>query len=259
MSRSTLRAWYRQLIKLPRFYSNVKSITDYNIVVSVIKLAHKYQVEYLLRRSIPAFTALYPASLKNWDIRGGRRQYKPLTAIYGKALPIVVVQLARTTGIDVLLPTALFDCCHLSIHEILCGVPTVDGTIICLDIRDQILVLQAREALSQRARTTTFSFVYSERTLALAQVLERSVTGTSVAAQGYHWKRVHAWLQGPQEGWVDPLSTGFPWEDFWRATRMEGKRVLETKLRDARKAVWNELPSIFGLLPWDKMQRESLH
>lgn len=259
MSRSTLRAWYRQLIKLSRFYSNVKSITDYNIVVSVIKLAHKYQVEYLLRRSIPAFTALYPPSLKNWDIRAGRRQYKPLAAVYGKALPIFVVQLARTTGIDVLLPAALFDCCHLSINEILCGVPAVDGTIICLDVRDQILVLQAREALSQRARTTTFSFVYSDRTLALAQVLRRSMSGTSVAAQGYHWRRVHAWLQGPQEGWVDPLSVEFPWEDFWWVTRKEGKQELEIKFRDARKAVWNELPLMFGLLSWDKMQRESLH
>ena len=244
-----------------RFYANVKSITDHNVIVSVVKLAHKYQVEHLLRRSLPVFTALYPASLKNWDIRESRRKYKPLAAVYGRALPIFVVQLARTTGIDTLLPSALFECCSLSISEILGGALTSDGTLLRLDVRDQLIVLRAREALSQRARTKTFAFVYSKNTLRSVMVDRKGYNPVPLPTRQNRWEKVHQWLQGSGTGaecWLDPLSKSFPWDDFYTATLRSERVVLEIVHRKARQEVWNELPTMFGLLPWDRMKREPL-
>ena len=157
-----------------------------------MKLSHKYQIDYLLRRSLPTFTALYPASLKNWDIREGRRQYKPLIAAYGKALPIFVIQLTRGTNIDTLLPSALFECCSFSVEEILRGVPTPDGTVLCLDVRDQTLVLQARERLSQLTRANVFAFVYSEDIL---RASEGGVPPVTVRARRASWRKVHEWYR----------------------------------------------------------------
>ncbi|KIP03702.1 hypothetical protein PHLGIDRAFT_37291 [Phlebiopsis gigantea 11061_1 CR5-6] len=241
-----------------KFYSDVKTITDYNMILSVVKLSHKYQIDHLLRHSLPTFTAVYPPSLKNWDIREGRRQYKPLTAAYGKALPIFVIELARTTGIDVLLPSALFECCSLSINEIMYGVPTPDGTVLCLEARDQVLILQARERLSQLFRTKVFAFVYSEDTL---QSVAAAPAPYSAPARRANWRKVHEWVQGVSEPgcWADPLTRSFPWDAFKIA--YQGQRAYQIKQREfssARQAVWSELPVIFNLLPWDKMKRDSL-
>lgn len=235
-----------------RFYSNVKSVRDYKVVVSILKLGNKYQVDHLVRRSLPVFTAIYPASLKNWDIRTRRRQFAPLTALYGKALPIFVIHLARSMSADVLLPAALFECCTFSIEEIIGGVAAADGTPMCLSPSDQALVLKAREALAYAARMSVFSFVFTQ------------YFPNMTLSQHQNLQRVHRWLHGGEQiqapQWLNPLRTDFPWPDFIAAWRSQVPVAqLRKQLRRGRQTVWDNLPVTFGMPRWDKMQRESMH
>ena len=239
----------------------MKSITDYNVIESVVKLSDKYQVDRLLRQSLPIFTVNYPSTLKHWDTRKDRRQYKPLATAYGKALPVFVIQLARTTGMDILLPSAYLECCSLSIDEILYGVPTPDGKILCLGAHDQVMIFHAREKLSHLAQTEILAIFQSEEETGQSEgTMWRSLFHFCAL-----WRRVWQWMQGVEEAecWVNPLTIPFP-TDILRIPIQNSSQIVtryqsEKKYRNARQDIWNELPVMFDLLPWNKMKREALH
>ena len=231
----------------------MKAIKDLSVVIGVLKLSHKYQVEHLVRRSLPTFTAIYPTSLQKWDIRQTRRQWSALTEAYGRALPIFVINIARTIAADTLLPSALFECCAYSYEEIILGVTTPDGVVHALHPRDQILVIKARESLAHFARNAVFGFIYQK------EFMENAVKDPE------RWTGLHRWVQGNdvpgQAHWTNPLDQGFPWNRFFEMTRnlnVTHRKEAEKDWRSMRRATWATLPAVFGLSPWDKMKWEPM-
>ena len=194
-----------------------------------------------------------------WEKREGRPQYKALTAAYDKALPIFVIHLAHTTGTDVLLPSALYECCGLSVGEIRHGIIMADGTILQLEAHDQTLVLQARETLSQRARAAMpSSSVNFQDTPDEVPTLYNFPLFTLMRSW---WDQVYRWRYGDVPGgWVDPLSKPHLYGCFSGPGMHEVQRMVEPRRRlahrRARQAIWDELPSVFGLPPWTKMKRD---
>lgn len=232
-----------------QFYADVKSIKDIGVVLGVLKISHKYQVEYLVRRSVPTFTALYPPTLQKWDIRQARRQWAPLTQEFGRALPIFVVNIARSIGADILLPSALFECCGYTLEEIIAGVSSPSGVTYVLNPHDQLLVLHGRGQLAQFARTVTWGFIYEK------QFLEAAMKDFPEL-----WARLHRWVQAGEPGhaaWRSPLARDFPWADFYEVTRNRNtgfRFKAEAVAKNARNAAWAMLPTTFGLPTWDKLR-----
>jgi len=248
-----------------QFYADVTKIKDAEIVITIVQMSLKYDISILLRRSIMAFTALYPPALAKWDIRAQRRQHAPFVAAYGRALPYVAIELAKKTGMEVLLPAAMFECCSYSIADIMDGVQTPDGKLVHLDHDSKRAVLQARVQLSLKARDTKMRIVHDAE-------LEYHISRRSSDMQK-HWDRLTDWAQatdGP-DAWANPLNSlsGWPSDAFSRVVRGNGAKITTATirneksivkgLRDDRSMVWRDLPTAFGLTGWDKMKRAWIH
>lgn len=222
----------------------MRGIKDYNIVTSIIRLGDKYQVDFLIRRSLPVFTAIYPATLQKWDGRHTRRQFSPLISLYGRALPFITIELAHVTGMDALLPAAYLECCAYSNAEIVGGVLRPDGSVMTLSIRDQAIILEGRGKLAQAARLH-FDFLYSQ---------------TFTYAPAGRFQALHDWVQSRWVGsWMDPFTLGFPWKQYGEL-KQRGGILQEKKEFDKRRLeTWKALPETFGLPPWDKIKRIDMH
>jgi hypothetical protein len=225
-------------------------------VLGVLKLSHKYDVVHLIRRTMPVFTAIYPPHLHKWDIRKSRRQWGPLSTRYGRALPFFVVQLARTTGLDILLPAALLDCCSCTIEEIIAGISAPDGSVITLHPKDQALVLGAREELSKFLRDQMFLFLYKFKDIPA----RRWPPAPPIADLP---TKLHELLQcgsSEQKDWTCPFTMNFPWDTYYGMLRMTTRdiKVVQTGFRDLRKRWWQSLPGVFALPAWDKIRRDSM-
>ncbi|KAI0338385.1 hypothetical protein BDW22DRAFT_709990 [Trametopsis cervina] len=239
-----------------QFFADVRKIKDVDVVVGVANMSLAYEVDLLLRRSIAAFTALYPATLSKWQERENRRQYPAFTQAYGRALPFVTVQVAKKTGMEVLLPSALLECCSYSIAEILDGVATPSGEVYHLDRDSQRSVLQARTALSHSARAAKTGLVQS-----IAKVDRPSRLR---AADLRYWEEMYAWVSednGP-DNWVDPFQSLSTWPSGAH-TILVGSSSSTTSerfdMRAQRGEAWKSLPASFGLASWDHLRRVLIH
>jgi hypothetical protein len=218
----------------------------------------KYDAEVLLRRSLPAFTAIYPATLAKWDLRSQRRQYAPFVQAYGNALPYVAIDVAKKTGMHVILPSALLECCSLSINDILDGLRTPNGDIVHLDSDSQRIILRVRYQLSTQAQETKRQIVH-EVELKYSATPHGMRSGTRES-----WSKLQDWSNaknGPDD-WVDPLglASSCPVEAYGRAMSLATKQIeVVDKLKGKRAVIWRSLPTTFGLQPWDKLERACIH
>lgn len=204
---------------------------------------------------MPVFTAIYPSQIGKWDIRESRRQWKPLTAMYGRALPFFVVQLARMTGLEILLPAAILDCCSCTLEEIIGGAATPDGTVIALHPKDQVLVLASREGLSK--------LVDDEMHALLSKYKSVSARYRPISSLDNLDSKIRQLLQRSpvgQQDWVSPFAKDFPWDTYYGMMRMGGREIklVQVDYHKLRKSWWQRLPAYFALPAWDKIKRESM-
>lgn len=222
-----------------------------SIVIDVFSLSKKYEVDLLLRRSVVAFTALYPATLVKWENRSQRRQYQPFKDTYGKALSCIAVELAMKTGMESILPAAMLECCQYSISEIVAGVQAPNGERFYLGDDKKVAIIQGRIQLIAKAQNIRTSFI--------------DTIVNPELSYGHHqeWYELQNWkrrMDGP-DSWMNPFARDWP-KEAWRAmndpTRIN-RSTAAAILRDKLNPLWDELPRVFGLAAWDKLQRASIH
>lgn len=182
---------------------------------------------------------------------------------YGHALPYVVIAIAKKTGMDVLLPSAMYECCSYSINDIMDGVAKPDGNYVHLDHESQRAILQARVQLSNDARATKTKIVHNARINHPHG--RRSIPHPNSEAGQDSWTTLASWANdtdGP-DGWVDPLKTaaGWPANAYAVATRgnANAANAIEGNLHANYRQVWKKLPEAFGLQEWDKLRRSWIH
>ncbi|KAI0090611.1 hypothetical protein BDY19DRAFT_722481 [Irpex rosettiformis] len=248
-----------------QYYTDVTKIKDISIVLAVINMSLKYEADVLLRRSIPAFTALYPASLAKWEIRSRRRQYAPFVQAYGPALPFLVIAVAKKTGMDMLLPSAMFECCSYSIFDIMDGVARPNGEYLHLDHESKRKILKARTQISNYARGMKNKVVTKAR-ITYPCSGRRSVLnagGTNIVQDS--WNILEGWAQGSDgpDSWVDPLRTAESWpaNAYSQATRttLPSAEIIAKNMKANYAQAWKNLPKAFELQEWDKLKRAWIH
>lgn len=227
-------------------------LKDPKVIISVVNMSLKYEVDILLRRSLAAFTALYPATLSKWEIRHSRRVFYCFVKAYGRALPYVAIEISKKTRMDVILPSAMFECCEYSIAEIMDGVAMPSGKFMHLDNDSKNAILQGRPLLSHNAHSSKVEVAYTEEALRTAN--------TSQYMQRL-WNELHNWAEktdGPDH-WVTPL---LEWDKFPTVAYSRLVRHLawvHRKIAGKRRTVWKDLPKAFGLRDWDKLRRVLIH
>ena len=239
-----------------RFYTDVMKIKDVSIVLSIITMSLKYQADILLRRSVPAFSALYTANFARWDMRHTRRQYAPFVEAYGRALPYVVISLAKKAGLEMLLPSAMFECCSYSISDIMDGVAGPDGKYVYLDHESKKAILQARVQISNEASATKARIVQKAQLTYPNSNTRRHTVADAVRESS--WVALTKWandIDGP-DGWVNPfkIAESWPAEAYFEVTRRQGYPVKKN-IEGNYKQVWMRLPKVFGMREWHQLRR----
>lgn len=129
---------------------------------AVARLAHKYEVDDLLRQTISCFKTYYTTSFDVWNTKGQfgdvpfevSHEESPL--IYG----IGVINLARLTNNPSMLPLAFYDCSSLG-GKVVNGWKCPDGTVEDLSSEDLKRCFDGCIALVNRATRRYSKFLDS--------------------------------------------------------------------------------------------------
>lgn len=95
------------------------SPVDFATVMGVLRLAHKYDVQYLFRRALSHLDSMYPTDFSEFmDVNIGDADHH-VDFPSGIGTDLIVLRAASELGATWLLPTAFYSVCTYSVREIL--------------------------------------------------------------------------------------------------------------------------------------------
>ncbi|KAF9269481.1 hypothetical protein L218DRAFT_953095 [Marasmius fiardii PR-910] len=207
---------------------------------AVLRLSSKYQVDFLRQRAYTLLSNLYPTSLAKWDARDSISNLESF-----EARPFAVCLLAKETGLNTILPAALYLCADSQdINYILEGLESHDNSHIELDWDDKKSCIRARETLCIALRNRMFAFLTGQFQFPgcrSAQVCNNA---------RLRWQGVEASLGS------GVFSISFPWEQFNVGICEYCFTTSRNHYMAERHKLWDELPEIFGLPAWDQLHSE---
>ncbi|KAI0776673.1 hypothetical protein BD413DRAFT_226579 [Trametes elegans] len=118
---------------------------SFGAVSACIRLGHKYEIDQVVQSSLAYLKKHFVEGYDNWN-----RVDPPRPPAFQGIHCIGVVNLARMTGTDILLPTALMGCCMLEAKELMHGFAREDGcTLETLSLDDVGRCFVGRAALME--------------------------------------------------------------------------------------------------------------
>ncbi|KAJ7166803.1 hypothetical protein C8R46DRAFT_1351066 [Mycena filopes] len=205
-------------------------------VLGILRLSHKYDVPYLRRRALEHLKSTFPTHLAEYD---GREPYPPEEAMLRGAATI-----KAATEVDALwlLPVAYYDLCRRPIAAILAS--------------------PAFPRLGEKERTACL-VGHSAQVHAFPKIVRFLSTPNDENADCEDWaecNRIRLQVAHVSATWVDmtwPLD--FWNEDIWLAVQNDG--MCERCIKDgralhaaARQEFWDQLPEMFGLPGWEQLE-----
>ncbi|KAK7028755.1 hypothetical protein R3P38DRAFT_934772 [Favolaschia claudopus] len=204
------------------------------VVVSVLRMSDKYQVDALRKRALLHLSSVFPTTLLHYD---ARKFTQPSVSTLALIIP-----LARDLSIDWILPVALYWRCEdLSLKGIKLGES--------LTISEQSQLLKATCTLTTSIASAILAFLLPS---ALEAGHDQCLTARIRCRQGAEQRRAHVM---PLEFWD---------ERYWNALSdvcHHCLRIMKNQEQSTRQAVWDDLPLVFGLRAWselEKMKTEAL-
>jgi len=225
------------------------------VIAGVLRLSTKYDVQYLRRRSITMIRPLYPTTIVKFDERRGRPA--PVDFLNDE-----IFTLARDCNLpNAFLPAAMYY--HLLCHytQTFMGIrlqPKVD--CITHGVDDCVTHgVDAKVCMVVRYRTAE-----TWRRVALAPIIgdlpvEGCLSREKCVASGLRWL-LHPKVKSVVFGsnWCMPLDK-LPYsllDEYTKVVCDKCKAASTASFRDARQAVWNELPGFLDLPDWKKLRVE---
>ncbi|KAI0334217.1 hypothetical protein GY45DRAFT_1318691 [Cubamyces sp. BRFM 1775] len=212
---------------------------SYEEVSACIRIGHKYEIEDLVQRNLAYLRKLYPSDFDAYLVA---RRSRPPT--FTPAHAIGVVNLARLTGTDALLPAALMECCTLSGTGIVTGLERADGSREMLSTEDLGRCFVGRTRMAQAsARIAHQMFRQSiakgcRHPACCVRVLQRLLNelgdGRIELLSSLDWF-------APWTGYVDDKD-----EDRELCTQCY-KMLSEERPRQLQREVWTVLPAMMGV------------
>ncbi|KAI0742393.1 hypothetical protein C8Q80DRAFT_905102 [Daedaleopsis nitida] len=202
-----------------------------------VRLGHKYQIDPLVEEALKSLRKLYPSDFDSFR-RTHDRAPPPTSAI-------AVVNIARLTGADYLLPVALAECCRLG-AAIVHGFLREDGTREHLSAFDLGLCFQAKEKLIE-ARVEAVARVFSP------DILDED--DENCQADGMDASDVPDFFWTLANGSVSGLCTPHVWESVMPLLRrsmpdvcVKCKKVLRDEELHQQRRIFQHLPALVGVV-----------
>ena len=210
--------------------------TEFAVVAGVLRLSTKYDVPHLRQRAITHLTTAYPTSLKGWDNRSTARTI-PATPY----VPFAVLELARATDVDCVLPSAMYCCCTCSVRDILDGVMWAGSRLHMHPADKRTCTIARQNLLTVKANTIS----------AFLMPCDVPACKTHDACNAGRLKGVFA---NTDDEFCDPLWDRFDWASFARVVCASCLAASKDSYEKARSELWADLPRIFDLRSWSELQ-----
>jgi hypothetical protein len=209
-------------------------------VAGILRLATKYKVHHLRRRAIQHLITTYPTTLQSWDGRNTARTI-PATPY----VPFAVLELARLTDVEIVVPAAMYCCCTSSTKDIFDGVPW-GGSQLEMSSSDKRTCIIGRQELL-RAKQNIVSAFLKPDSVPHCSTVDSCNTG-----------RLKAVFTNTDDEYCDPLWDRFDWTKFAQVVCPSCLAASKTRYEKARQDLWNNLPRIFNLRNWAELEASLL-
>ncbi|OSD03792.1 hypothetical protein PYCCODRAFT_1466700 [Trametes coccinea BRFM310] len=232
-----LRHFLQALIpgKTPRVAPDDDS---FHTISACIRLGHKYEVDYMVDRSLEYLKRCFLVCASS----SYSRPSFPKPPTFEDVHCIGVVNLARWTNTDILLPPALMACCELSATELMNGFSREDGTreVLCREDIGRCFVgraklVEASALIALRVFDQTLSPGCARRTECkpiFLRILDELKNNKDVVCS---------------IRWHDSVIPYIQREDRDRYLCWPCYRMLEAREEKEQQEVWNKLPELLGL------------
>ncbi|KAI0350924.1 hypothetical protein OH77DRAFT_1411978 [Trametes cingulata] len=231
-----LRHLLRALVpgKTPRLAMEDPS---YNAISACIRLGHKYEVDHIVQRSLDYLKKHFVESYETWP-----RIDPPRPPAFQDIHSIGVVNIARMTNTEVLLPTALMGCCMLEAAELVNGLTREDGTVERLSMEDLGRCFLGRANLMQANTLATLNL--------FNQTLSEGCTRRDVCAPVF--LRLLDELRNHER-----VVCTLDWYKYW-SDYMDGRdddrricapcyKMLQEREKQQHREIWKKLPELMGV------------
>jgi hypothetical protein len=209
------------------------------VVAGILRLSTKYDVRYLRQRATRHLLNVYSATLDEWD----QRNSAIIPAFSGR--PLAVLCLAREVDIPILLPAAMYGCATSAFEILLDGATLRDGSHIELDWRDKRSCIVARSCLSDALLGRIFNFLLCSPPSGCSNWV------TCAVGKLKHLRKLQA--KSLKMAGLHVLSKRFL-NGFEKDVCDSCYSTSHASFVAARRALWDDLPSIFGLPNWQELR-----
>jgi hypothetical protein len=220
------------LIVTPSFFEPPPAKTELAAITGILRLSHKYDVQYLRRRALLHLDTGFPTSLAVYEISGSET-----FASDGLDDSLLTIQCASEVGAPWVLPTAFYFLCYSDMRE--------------------ILAARAWPRLSPADQATAIASYTKQRTACppVLPFLRIPFTEGCVALdrcsayKAQYLEDVGTWNIS------DPLGSYRDWTPFESRVCAYCLKKSEEYHRVGREKLWANLPAIYGLPAWDILER----
>ena len=228
--RVTIPAWHSQFA--------AKDKLSFTVVSAFLRLGRKYEIEHLQSEALRRLRKDHPSNLRAYD----KLSQKTTCVVGYRGKAADVIRLAHETNIYSILPAVLYDCCKdYTYEELLTGRHRPDGSIATLTYDDQKLCILGKEKLIRKQAVETFSWLKPDRATAVDCTRDQ-------CAQARKGLFQEMWYPTPSCG---ALKT---WKTRWEIGMCENCAAASMQKHTVgREKIWNLLPSIFQLPPWEEL------
>ncbi|KAJ7639986.1 hypothetical protein DFH06DRAFT_1334900 [Mycena polygramma] len=229
------------------FFEAYPAPTTLRILTGVLRMSHKYDVDALRKRSLTHLASFHPTTLAGYEAMA-TKPTQLVTELLGTqpssnrdCIEVDMAVLGRSLSIDWILPVAFYRICQFAWESAVFKGP--------LDEEDKIRIMTSCRILEGSAVSKVLAFLWPSvgdgdcklrrcrrSRFALRQVSEECRERSSGDA-----------ARMPLEIWT---------ADDWNGLEAckDCLSSMKATHREAKQALWNELPKIFGLPSWGDLE-----
>ncbi|KAJ7684273.1 hypothetical protein DFH06DRAFT_1155170 [Mycena polygramma] len=235
------------------FFEAYPCPTTIETVVGILRLSHKYEVNYLRRRALIHLSSGFPTELSSTETVTG--SWGTSSDLLGVGPFIAIIRLAREVDALWVLPTAFYnlaDACSTGPGLLTSIRPsTFNGRSAQLSDEDQTAFVNGYCAQINTGPSDVTRFLHEPATIPGCSDGHRCMVLRLRAIEMVRHDRASPRFQ------ADPLLLWHGLDDWKRLLGIClacGDALTETHM-EARLAFWDQLPQMYGLPPWEELRK----
>ncbi|KAJ7049100.1 hypothetical protein C8F01DRAFT_1037112 [Mycena amicta] len=238
---------FLKALMYPSFFEPSPAATSFDLIDPILRLSHKYDVDWLQKRALSHLAITHPTTHAGWTAL--RTNPNSFIRCASDDLCISVVILARELSLDWILPTAFY-----RLSRVKSPVPIFESAML---MEDKLRWAEAVRKLDGQYRSRALDFLWEPREI------------TGCVNPDPRWcvdiridfrQGLDATRENSLGSYIIPLDVWGESSQAW--TALASNSVCEVCIAEMKRlkqaadeAFWNDLPEIFGLGDWETLEK----